>query len=101
MVIVNRIAAVIVEPIIVVEEYVLGLVQLLLVVVNALVCALILVLVVVDPVAQVERELTVIPVEPPVLEAVVVQDVYRLVEVTDVLVDVAPHVEDLVVLNVQ
>ena len=62
--------------------------------------AAVIVLEVVDPVAQVERELTVLPVEPPVLEAVVVQDVHRLVEIMDAITDVAPHVEDLVVLNV-
>ena len=58
-------------------------------------------MVVVDPVAQVERELTVLLVEPHALEVAVVQDVRRLVEITDVLAVVAHHVVDLVVQFVQ
>lgn len=60
-----------------------------------------IVLVVVDPLAQVELELTVLLVEPHAREVVVVQDVHRLVEVMDAIPDVAHRVHLVVVLSVQ
>ena len=62
------------------------------VIVNALVTVIQVVVVVVDPVAQVALELTVLLVEPRVLEDVD-HHVHRLVEVTDVLVNAAHRVE--------
>lgn len=55
--------------------------------------------VVVDPVVKVPLELTVLLVDPRVLE-VVDHHVHRFVEITDVLAVVDPHVVDLVELNV-